>query len=47
MASGSINVTAIHYEPTDTTTFPDGTPITIQPLSVTWVSLTGRLAFYW
>ena len=29
------------------TTFPDGTPITIQPLSVTWVSLTGRLAFYW
>ena len=29
------------------TTYPDGTPITIQPLSVTWVSLTGRLAFYW
>jgi hypothetical protein len=28
-------------------TYPDGTPITIQPLSVTWVSLTGRLAFYW
>jgi hypothetical protein len=29
------------------TTYPDGTPITIQPLSVTWMSLTGRLAFYW
>jgi hypothetical protein len=29
------------------TMYPDGTPIIIQPLSVTWVSLTGRLAFYW
>ena len=29
------------------TTYLDGTPITIQPLSVTWMSLTGRLAFYW
>jgi hypothetical protein len=29
--------------PTD----PDGTPIIIRPLSVTWVSLTGWLAFYW
>jgi hypothetical protein len=29
------------------TTYPDGTVITAEPLSVTWVSLTGRLAFYW
>ena len=29
------------------TTFPDGTPIMIQPLTVTWVSLTGWLDFYW
>lgn len=26
---------------------PDGTPIVVQPRSVTWVSLSGRLAFYW
>jgi hypothetical protein len=26
---------------------PDGTPITVEPMSVTWVSLTGRLVFYW
>jgi hypothetical protein len=29
------------------TTYPDGTPIMIQPLTVTWVSLTGWLDFYW
>lgn len=28
-------------------TYPDGTPITVEPLSVTFVSLTARLAFYW
>jgi len=27
--------------------FADGTPITIQPLRVTWVALTGGLEFYW
>jgi hypothetical protein len=29
------------------TTYPTGTPVAIPPLSVTFVSLTGRLAFYW
>jgi hypothetical protein len=29
------------------TTYPDGTPIMIQPLTVTWVSLSGWLDFYW
>jgi hypothetical protein len=29
------------------TMFADGTPITIQPLRVTWVALTGGLEFYW
>jgi len=29
------------------TTYPDGTPITIQPLTVTWVALSGWLDFYW
>jgi hypothetical protein len=28
-------------------TYPDGTPVPIRPLSVTWVALTGTLAFYW
>jgi hypothetical protein len=28
-------------------TYPDGTPIIVQPLSVTWVSLTARVAVYW
>lgn len=28
-------------------TYPDGTPIPIQPLTVTWVALTGLLEFYW
>jgi hypothetical protein len=29
------------------TTFPDGSPIMIQPLTVTWLSLSGWLDFYW
>jgi len=29
------------------TMFPDGTPIPIQPLSVHWFALSGRLDFYW
>jgi len=29
------------------TTYPDGTPIPIQPLSVTWVAATGILEFFW
>jgi hypothetical protein len=29
------------------TTYPDGTPIMIPPLTVTWVSVTGWLDFYW
>jgi hypothetical protein len=29
------------------TAYPTGTPVAIPPLSVTFVSLTGRLAFYW
>ena len=27
--------------------YPDGTAIVVQPRTVTWVALSGTLAFYW
>jgi hypothetical protein len=29
------------------TTYPDGSPITIPPTTVTWFALSGTVAFYW
>jgi hypothetical protein len=33
--------------PLPVATYPDGTPITVQPLSVTWTQIWGAATFYW